>query len=267
MAPLGKKERTRVIAFEVYPESTNIDWLDRLIDSAHVEAARSPIHDQDEYDRTGVEDWQERHGLLGGETGNPPLRDVRKLDDAAFAALCDSLRKQPGAKGMPSVGDKKKAHYHYVMAFAGMKSYEQIVELIGGAATYIEKVESKSGYLKYLCHIGRPDKAQYSIDLVRPFGGMNLDVLTHIDEFEMMDYTDLVVDYIVRNRCNSLNRLVAWAKQSENFQIKSTVYKKTPFFIALMSSLGNDRAQAKRALGSTPDRMRDFEAGMFQEVG
>lgn len=68
----------------------------------------------------------------------------------------------------------KKPHYHVFMIFEGKKSREQIkgiCDSIGGVGQEI--VESKRGYARYLCHLDNPEKAQYDVDDVKSYGGLD----------------------------------------------------------------------------------------------
>lgn len=69
-------------------------------------------------------------------------------------------------------GEVKKAHYHVMLMFDGVKTLEQaqsIFSLIGGVGC--EVVQSVRGYARYLCHLDNPEKAQYSQDDVRMMCG------------------------------------------------------------------------------------------------
>ena len=69
-------------------------------------------------------------------------------------------------------GDVKKAHYHIMIMFDGVKTFEQaqsIFTLIGGVGC--EVVQSIRGYARYLCHLDNPEKAQYCVDDVKAFCG------------------------------------------------------------------------------------------------
>lgn len=68
-------------------------------------------------------------------------------------------------KDYNSTGELKKAHFHVVILFEGVKTIEQakeIFDLIGGVG--VEPVKSIRAYVRYLCHLDNPEKAQYSID-------------------------------------------------------------------------------------------------------
>lgn len=69
-------------------------------------------------------------------------------------------------------GEAKKAHYHVMLMFDGVKTVEQaqsIFTLIGGVGC--EVVQSVRGYARYLCHLDNPEKVQYSQDDVRTMCG------------------------------------------------------------------------------------------------
>lgn len=61
-------------------------------------------------------------------------------------------------------GELKKAHYHVIIMFEGVKTIEQAKEvfaLIGGVGA--EPIKSIRAYVRYLCHLDNPEKAQYKI--------------------------------------------------------------------------------------------------------
>lgn len=92
-------------------------------------------------------------------------------------------------------GEVKKAHYHVMLMYEGKKSINTIRELcstFGGVGC--EKVESKRGYARYLCHLDNPEKAQYKTEDVTTYGGENYTVVigTVLDKYkairEMLAY-------------------------------------------------------------------------------
>lgn len=83
----------------------------------------------------------------------------------AFVSPLHDLDKNP-------TGEDKKAHYHVILMFSGVKSVEQVRSMfdqIGGVGC--ECVNSLRGYARYLCHLDNPEKQQYSADDVKSFGG------------------------------------------------------------------------------------------------
>ena len=92
-------------------------------------------------------------------------------------------------------GEVKKAHYHVMLMFDGVKTVEQasaIFNLIGGVGC--EVVQSIRGYARYLCHLDNPEKAQYNVDDVKSFCGADYTAIIGLptDKYkavrEMMSY-------------------------------------------------------------------------------
>lgn len=94
-------------------------------------------------------------------------------------------------------GEDKKPHYHVLYAFEGVKTEEQVKQLvkeIGG--TGLEIVKSLRAYARYLCHLDNPDKAQYNETDIRQFGGADYYSITElaVDKYkaiwEMKDFCE-----------------------------------------------------------------------------
>lgn len=83
----------------------------------------------------------------------------------AFVSPLHDLDKNP-------TGEDKKAHYHVILMFSGVKSVEQVRSMfdqIGGVGC--ECVNSLRGYARYLCHLDNPEKQQYDQGSVACFCG------------------------------------------------------------------------------------------------
>lgn len=112
-------------------------------------------------------------------------------------------------------GSEKKAHWHVLLMFEGVKSLSQIEEIfskIGGVGH--EYVNSIRGYARYLCHMDNPEKAQYSAEQVIALGGADLfsiinlptdkfaairEMKDFVNENNIVSYADLF-DYACDNR-------------------------------------------------------------------
>lgn len=66
----------------------------------------------------------------------------------------------------------KKPHYHVILAFGSLKSYNQIQPLITAITTVkkIEKVMSTEGAVRYLIHADHPHKYQYNRADIEDYG-------------------------------------------------------------------------------------------------
>ena len=80
----------------------------------------------------------------------------------------------------PGTGEVKKAHWHILLNFDSVKSYDQVTELLsqlGDGATVPQKLNSVKAMLRYFCHMDNPEKFQYSRDDIIGHGGLDVDDL------------------------------------------------------------------------------------------
>lgn len=92
-------------------------------------------------------------------------------------------------KDLKEDGEKKKPHYHLMIWFEGKKSRNQVQELfltIGGVGC--ERVESKIGMARYLCHLDNPDKVKYDVSCVIQFSGADYFTIitSDVDRLQML---------------------------------------------------------------------------------
>lgn len=116
-----------------------------------------------------------------------------------------------------AAGEEKKPHYHLLLVFDSVKTFEQVTNFLSDKLPFsvgCEVIASLRSYARYLCHLDDPDKAQYSPDNVVSFGGLDYrDVIASASDrylalSEMMDFCDkydvtafhLLVKYARQNR-------------------------------------------------------------------
>ena len=99
--------------------------------------------------------------------------------------------------------------------YAGVKSIAQaqeVVSLIGGAGA-VEVVSDFRGYARYLIHLDSPDKAQYSPEDIRCFGGADWAEVA-LSEAERTDaQLDEIEDWIDETGCVSYVGLCRYARK------------------------------------------------------
>ena len=250
---ITNKVRGRVIIWILWPESTNIEMVDRLIEHSNITAARSPLHDRDVYDRTDVEEWLWRHHFRD--------YDLEGSDNDLMAYIAGLSYDGD----IPWIGDLKKPHYHYIAIFDGSKGLNEMTNIVGGATEIFYKAKSKRGSLKYLIHKNRPEKAQYDFEQIRAFGGLDLSPILEIGEIEQVDYLHLIEDYVLETKCNSYSRLYSWVRKQNDFNLEKAFRSNQYHLTSLMSSLGYERHKAKSFLGQTPKGLEVIEGSMFKE--
>ena len=109
-------------------------------------------------------------------------------------------------------GEPKKPHFHVLFRFDGVKTLEQVKEIlpkIGGVGC--EPVNSIRGYARYLCHLDNPEKAQYDTAKVRCFCGADyIDTVNLItDKYKVITE---ILDYCDQNKIYSYRNLVQYCR-------------------------------------------------------
>jgi hypothetical protein len=168
---------------------------------------------QTEQDETTCPDnWADILGELGVKCAVSPLHD----------------------KDVNGDGTPKKPHRHVLVAFEGVKSREQAIELfdrIGGVGA--EPVNSLYGMTRYLTHMDNPEKAQYSTMDVLTFGGFEYRRYASTkedEEKETVGHIGEIMEIVQNNLIFGFSDLaeVLMTERPELF----TVFRKNPYFFA-----------------------------------
>lgn len=189
-----------------YPESLDLFWKDS-VDRDCADWYISPLHDKDIFEK------DEQH---------------------------------KGADGViveHKAGEKKKAHYHVLVRFDSLKSWEQIkewAEKIGFAT--IQSVMSWSGALRYLCHLdGGKNKASYDVKAVECLNDDYLTVINKASDKEVI--TKEIITYIKSESVTEFSVLIAKALDTSTEWI-SEIRHYAYFYKSLCQSI-SFRSQAR----------------------
>lgn len=198
-APKQTKTRTyNIIAYlDKRTRADIVYWLE----SQHVSAAVSPLHDSDVWTKADVEAWT--------PWGTHTERD------------------------RPKVGDRKKPHIHIIVTFSGQKTFDQLQTMflpISDSIGSIQPCKDIKVYTRYLCHLDSPEKAQYSIFEVTPLGNFNLAPLTWVSPFDEFRSIEEMYQFIMENDIQSFDRLVDMAVQSGDMTYLHTITKYNGFW-------------------------------------
>lgn len=173
-----------------------------------------------------------------------PADWLERLEGTHVAAMVSPLH---GSDTLPT-GELKKAHYHVLWRYEGVKTTAQaqeVVDLIGGAGA-VEIVADYRGYARYLCHLDSPDKAQYDPEGVRCFGGADWAAVALSDAERTDAALDEIEDWIDDTGCISYAALCRYCRR-ERPDWTRTVRTHTVHLSALIRSayweqaVGGDR--------------------------
>jgi len=119
-------------------------------------------------------------------------------------------------KDINATGEVKKAHWHILLMFGSLKSYEQVLEVTQVLnCPSPQKCHNSKAMVRYMAHLDNPEKAQYDANQIKGYGGVDLaellkpssserynlvkDMIIFTQENDITEYQDLV-DYSLQHR-------------------------------------------------------------------
>lgn len=105
-------------------------------------------------------------------------------------------------------GSPKKPHYHVILNFSGVKSFDQVKEITDACkGQFPVRVNDIFGLTRYLIHLDDPDKAPYNKSDIISHGGYDVDfyfempnskksvyikeIALYINEHNIMEFDDI----------------------------------------------------------------------------
>ena len=115
-------------------------------------------------------------------------------------------------------GKPKKPHYHVLLMFGSVKSYDQVLEITKKLkATIPQRCHNAKALVRYMLHMDDADKVQYKVDDIKVINGVDIsellrpstserytiimEMMQFIRREKITEFSDLV-DYAVVNRSN-----------------------------------------------------------------
>lgn len=116
-------------------------------------------------------------------------------------------------------GTIKKPHHHVLLMFQGIKSYDQVVQLIKPLNATIPLIcQSTKGLVRYMAHMDNPEKHQYKTEDIIAGAGADLaellkpssadrytmikEMIQFIQDFQIMEFEEIVV-YAMENKADT----------------------------------------------------------------
>lgn len=111
-------------------------------------------------------------------------------------------------------GELKKAHYHVLVTYSSIKSFNQVKELTERLnASVPQTVKNAKGLIRYMAHLDNPEKIQYDKNKIIGYCGFDVssllisstdkrdiskDIIKYIKQNGVVEYCDLI-DYVIDN--------------------------------------------------------------------
>ena len=152
-------------------------------------------------------------------------------------------------------GEVKKAHYHVILIFDSLKSFDQvqeIVEFLGTVGCFY--CVSFRGYARYLCHLDNPEKHQYNIDSVYQIGDISyFEVISSTaDKIELMGE---ICEFCYNFEIFDFSYIVLWSYHQRKLDWLECLRNQAIFFRTFLSSL----AYSYRMYNKLPEYTWDIE--------
>lgn len=116
-----------------------------------------------------------------------------------------------------ATGEDKKPHYHLLLMFGGVKTYEQVEELTKQLNTVIpQKCHNAKAMVRYMAHLDNPEKHQYSITDIKAHGGVDIDELLKPSKSERYSMIKEMILFVKANDITEFSDLMEYACENEN---------------------------------------------------
>lgn len=115
-----------------------------------------------------------------------------------------------------ATGEVKKAHWHVLLIFGGVKAYEQVKELTDALKGPVpERCHNAKALVRYMAHLDNPDKAQYNISDIKAYGGIDLAEMLRPSSSERYTIISEMITYIRDNRITEFQDIMDFAIKQE----------------------------------------------------
>lgn len=113
----------------------------------------------------------------------------------------------------PDTAELKKAHWHILLFFGGVKSYEQVVEFLKPLnCPAPQRCHNAKASVRYMAHLDHPDKHQYRVSEIKAHGGVDLAELLRPNSSERYTLIAEMIAYCRENNITEYADLLQVAK-------------------------------------------------------
>lgn len=134
-------------------------------------------------------------------------------------------------------GTKKKAHWHILVMYDGVKSYAQVKDLTDRLCSPIPKrCESTRGLVRYMIHLDNPEKFQYQKSEIVGHCGADVESFFEMSASSRLDKLKDISEFILDNHVTSFSDLVQYAIETDDDWFTILADKNTLFVNKLIDS-------------------------------
>ena len=97
-------------------------------------------------------------------------------------------------------GEMKKPHYHILVMFGGLKSYEQVKDILSPLNGTVPQIcQNCKSSIRYFAHLDNPEKYQYDFSKIIAHGGVDLQNLLKPTSAERYQLIAEMIDFVNKN--------------------------------------------------------------------
>lgn len=154
-------------------------------------------------------------------------------------------------KDLNPTGDEKKAHWHVMLEYETLKSFDQVKEFTDLLnATIPQIVQSPVGMIRYFIHKDNPEKHQYNWEDISVYNGFDIEKYDSFTDSEI----DLILAEITRfiddNGITEYAEIIAFSRDSKDDLYKDwyrIIRRNTLFLNAYITSRRNQYKEWKKS--------------------
>ena len=114
-------------------------------------------------------------------------------------------------------GELKKAHYHILITYSNVKTFEQVKELTDRLNAPIPQMaKNVIGAVRYMAHLDNPDKAQYQKSDIKAYGGFDLDSIFKLSSTDKKQISKDILHYVMENEITEYFILTKYALENND---------------------------------------------------
>lgn len=115
-----------------------------------------------------------------------------------------------------ATGEVKKPHWHILLLFGGVKSYEQVCEVVKPLCCPIpERCHNAKAMVRYMAHLDNPEKFRYSVGDIKAHGGVDIAELLRPSSSERYTLIDEMAEHIMLHRITEFQDLFDYARKEK----------------------------------------------------
>ena len=130
-------------------------------------------------------------------------------------------------------GTEKKKHIHFIVAFEGMKSFDQVCEITERLHCPIPQIcRNPRGLVRYFIHIDNPDKHQYKVEDIKCYGGFEIDDYFKKSGSEMRQVLREIQEFCIDNDIHEFGKLADIVFQMNNLDWYDAITNRYSLFLS-----------------------------------